>query len=188
MKPRLQTLLILLLGWTLHLGAADAKTEFTDINGTVRHPLATTGHKATVFVFVWQTCPVANSYAPEIERIYHDYKDRGVAMYLVQVDSDLTLADAREHAKDYGYTLPVLLDKRHVLSSYTGATMTPESVVLLENGRRVYNGRIDNRQAALGRRRPKATVHDLRDTLDAILAGKKLKARTTEVVGCYIPE
>lgn len=188
MKLRLDFFIILLLGWTLHLAAADAKTEFTDLNGHVYHPLATAGHKATVLIFAWQTCPVANAYAPEIEHIYNDYKNRGVAMYLVQVDPDLKIEGARKHAKEYGLTLPVLTDPKNILAKYTGATMTPESVVLLEDGERVYNGRIDNRQAALGKRRPRATVHDLRDTLDAILAGKKVKPRTTKVIGCYIPE
>lgn len=188
MKLRCHTLMVLLLGWTLHLAAADAKTEFKDLRGQIQRPLATAGHKATVLIFVWQTCPVANAYAPEIERIYNDYKNRGVAMYLVQVDPDLKLESARKHAQDYGFTLPVITDPKNILAKYTSATMTPESVVLLADGRRVYNGRIDNRQAALGKRRPKATVHDLRDTLDAILAGNDVKPRTTEVIGCYIPE
>ncbi len=176
------------LTWTLPGVAADAKTEFTDLQGRTQLPLATAGFKATVLIFVWQTCPVANAYAPEIERIYQDYRSRGVAMYLVQVDPDLRVEEARAHAKEYGYTLPLLHDPKAVLSRHVGATMTPEAVVLLPDGTRIYNGRIDNRQAALGKRRPKATVFDLRATLDAILAGKKLEPRTTEVIGCYIPE
>lgn len=181
-------LVVWLLGGTLPLGAADAKTEFTDLNGQVRQPLATTGHKATVFIFTWQTCPVANAYAPEIERIYQNYKERGVALFVIQVDPELKPDQARQHAKEYGYTMPLLHDPKGVLAKHTGATMTPEAVVLLPDGKRIYNGRIDNRQAALGKRRPKATVFDLRDTLDAVLAGKELKPRTTEVIGCYIPE
>jgi peroxiredoxin len=179
---------VLLLCGTLPLGAAAAKTEFTDLNGHVQRPLDTAGHKATVLIFVWQTCPVANAYAPEIERIYQDYKQRGVAMFVVQVDPELKLDQARKHAKDFGYTMPLLHDPKGALAKHTGATMTPEAVVLLPDGKRIYNGRIDNRQAALGKRRPQATVFDLRDALDAILAGKKIEPRKTEVTGCYIPE
>jgi len=173
---------------TLPLTAADAKTEFTDVTGAVHRPLDAAGRKATVLIFVWQTCPVANAYAPEIERIFQDYRLRGVALFVVQVDPELSLEKARQHTKDYGYTVPVLLDPKGALSKHTGATMTPEAVVLLPDGTRIYNGRIDDRQAALGKRKPKATAHDLRDTLDAILAGKTLRPRTTEVVGCRIPE
>ena len=188
MNHRLFILVGLLLVGTLSLTGADAKPEFKDLQGVVQRPLDTAGRAATVLVFVWQTCPVANAYAPEIERIYQDYKQRGVALYLVQVDPGLKLEKARQHAQDYGYTMPVLHDPKGVLSQHTGATMTPEAVVLLPDGRKIYNGRIDNRQAALGKRRPKATVFDLRDTLEAILAGKELKPRSTEVIGCYLPE
>jgi len=178
----------LLLGATLPLGAADAKTQFSDLNGTARYPLATAERKATVLIFIWQTCPVANAYAPEIERIHQEYKPRGVALFLVQVDPELNLEQARQHARDFGYTMPVLPDPRGALSKQVGATMTPEAVVLLPDGKRVYRGRIDNRQAALGKRRSHATVFDLRDTLEAILAGKPVEPRRTEVIGCYIPE
>lgn len=169
-------------------GGAGADLEYADLNGTARHPLATGSHKATVLIFVWHTCPVANSYAPEIERIYEDYKDRDVALYLVQVDPDLKLDKAREHAREYGYQMPVIIDRKHELVKRAGAEMTPEAAVLLPDGELIYRGRIDNRQAALGKRRPAATETDLRDTLNAILAGKKLTPRTTKAIGCYIPE
>lgn len=186
--PYLLLLLPLLAGGTLPLGAADAKTEYTDLNGKVRYPLATEGRKATVLIFIWQTCPVANAYAPEIERLYTDYREQGVATFVIHVDPGLKPEQARRHAQDYGYTVPLLLDPKGILAKHTGATKTPEAVVLLPDGKRIYNGRIDNRQAALGKRRPQATVFDLRDTLDAILAGKKIEPRKTEVIGCYIPE
>ena len=53
-------------------------------------------------------------------------------------------------------------------------------------GRLVYRGRIDNLYADFGKKRFKPTKRDLRDTLDALLAGKRLAKRTTEAVGCYI--
>ncbi len=185
---RLITIAAILLATGGHAGAADAGPEYVDLAGLQQHPLDTANHKATVLVFVWHTCPVANSYAPEIERIYQDYKDRDVAVYLVQVDPDLKVEKARRHAKDYGYTMPVIIDRKHELVKRTGAEMTPEAAVLLPDGKLVYRGRIDDRQAALGKRRPAATESDLRDTLDAVLAGEKLEPRTTKAVGCYIPE
>lgn len=169
-------------------GAATADLELTDLSGTQLRPLDTKIHKATVLVFVWHTCPVANAYAPEIEKIYNDYKDREVALYLIQTDPDLKLEKAKKHANDYAFSMPVIIDRKHELVKHVGAKMTPEAAVLLPDGKLVYRGRIDDRQAALGRRRAAASEHDLRNTLDAILAGKKLVPRTTKAVGCYIPE
>ncbi|NJO56764.1 MAG: redoxin family protein [Rhodospirillales bacterium] len=189
-RTTLLTLMTLLLALAPPAPAAESGPTgaFKDINGSTHHPLATSGRKATVLIFVWHTCPVANSYAPEIERIYQEYKEKGVAVFLVHVDPTLKDEKARKHAADYQYTLPVLIDHQHALVKATGATMTPEAVVLLPDGKMIYNGRIDNRQAALGKRRPQATELDLRNTLDAILAGKKLEPRSTEVIGCYVPE
>ena len=50
----------------------------------------------------------------------------------------------------------------------------------------VYRGRIDNLYADFGKKRAKPTRRDLRETLDALLAGKRLAKRTTKAVGCYI--
>jgi hypothetical protein len=66
------------------------------------------------------------------------------------------------------------------------AKATPEAAVLDSNGLLMYRGRIDNWYADFGRYRQQATVHDLRDALDAILAGKKIPTPVTKPVGCPI--
>ena len=107
--------------------------------------------------------------------------------FLVHVDEALTREEAAKHARDFGYQCPVLIDRDHALVRRTGVTITPEVAVLGPGERRLYRGRIDNQQAALGKRRPAPTTHDLRDALDAILAGKPVKHPETKAVGCYIP-
>jgi hypothetical protein len=68
-----------------------------------------------------------------------------------------------------------------------GATRTPESAVFTPEGKLLYDGRIDDLYASLGRKRPKPTVRDLRRTLDAIAKGKPVPVKHTEVVGCVMP-
>ena len=51
-----------------------------------------------------------------------------------------------------------------------------------------YRGRIDNFFAAIGKSRRVVTEHDLRDALDAVLAGKPVAKAETPVVGCYIDD
>ena len=51
----------------------------------------------------------------------------------------------------------------------------------------VYRGRIDNVYAALGKRRPEATEHDLRKALDEVLSGRPVAEPRTQAIGCYIP-
>jgi hypothetical protein len=49
-----------------------------------------------------------------------------------------------------------------------------------------YRGRIDNQYAALGKPRRVVTVHDLRDALDALVAGRPVVHPETEAFGCVI--
>jgi hypothetical protein len=49
-----------------------------------------------------------------------------------------------------------------------------------------YRGRIDNFYVAFGRSRQVVTVHDLRDALDAVLAGKPVATPVTQPIGCFI--
>ena len=48
--------------------------------------------------------------------------------------------------------------------------------------------RIDDRAIAPGKHRAEPRQRDLRDALDAILAGKPVRERFTRAIGCYLPQ
>ncbi len=146
------------------------------------------GKKAVVLFFITNDCPICNAYAPEIQRICTRYVPKKVAFYLIYADPDLTRADAKKHAQEYGYTFPLLLDRSHRWVRQTGATVTPEAAVLAPNGRLLYRGRIDDLYVDYGKRRCTATRHDLCLALDAIVQGKPIPHLFTKAIGCYIPE
>ena len=163
-----------------------AEVQLLDFTGKLHSPLFTDSRKATVIIFTLPDCPVANAYAPEINRLVADYSPKGVSIYLAHVDRDLSAADARKHAKDFGIRCPVLLDTQHALVKALGATKTPQAFLLAADGKTLYRGRINNLYADYGQRRQSVTQHDLRDALDAVLAGKPILQPTTEVIGCHI--
>jgi hypothetical protein len=158
----------------------------TDVDGE-RHRLADGQRKATVLVFVTNDCPIANRYAPEINRLHAEYAPRGVAFFVVYADPGLADAEVRKHAREFGFRCPVVRDAAHSLVRLTGATVTPEAAVLGRDGALRYRGRIDDRCADFGKWRPAPTRADLRLTLDAILKGKPVPAATARPVGCFIP-
>jgi thiol-disulfide isomerase/thioredoxin len=163
-----------------------APLVLADITGVDRHPLDVSSAKAVLILFIATDCPISNGYAPEINHICKEYESKGVSFYLVHSDPELSAADAKKHAADYGFTCPVLIDRKHEIVKHVGATVTPEAVVLGADGKVQYNGRIDDLYVALGKRRYEATTHDLRDALDAILAGKPVANPHTQAVGCVI--
>jgi len=51
-----------------------------------------------------------------------------------------------------------------------------------------YRGRIDNGYAELGKPRQHVTSHDLRASIDALLAGRQVPTPETDALGCYIAD
>lgn len=171
-----------------HTGAQLGALTVQDLLGAPVRPLADRGQKATVFFFLLPDCPIANSFAPEIARIIQAYREKGVSCFVVYVGADITLVQARQHAQEYGYTSGVLLDPHQVLVKAAGATVSPEAAVFSVVGEVLYRGRIDDRVATLGQRRPEPTRRDLRLALDSILVKKPVLQRRTKAIGCYLPE
>jgi hypothetical protein len=150
---------------------------------------APAGTKAIVFIFTSTDCPVSNRYAPEIRRIADAFGSKGAAFRLVYVSRSEDAKAIREHmaAYSYGGAFEPLRDTNQALVKFTGATITPEAVVVA-GGHVVYRGRIDDRYVDLGRERPAATTRDLFDALTAVLAGKPAPHATTQAVGCFISD
>jgi thiol-disulfide isomerase/thioredoxin len=174
-----QALMAICLLSTFACAAADS--DFHDIDGKSRHPL----DQNSVLIFFWHDCPVCNSYVPEINRLASSHTN--FSFFIIQVDPDLTPAAARKHALEFSLRPPVILDGSHDLVRLAKATVTPEAVVLGTNKAVLYRGRIDNLYPSLGRRRAEPTVRDLAEALDAIAAGKPVKAQESPV-GCLIQD
>ncbi len=88
---------------------------------------------------------------PEVNRICRAYGAGGIRFYLVHADAELSVAEAAKHAAEYGYSSPVLMDRKHELVETLGVTTTPEVAVVTRDGAIAYRGRIDDRYAALGK-------------------------------------
>lgn len=162
--------------------------ELADLAGVPHRPLALQENRAAVVVFVLHDCPISNRYAPEIQRLADEFASRRVPFYLVHVDPQLSSADAKKHAKEYRYKLPVLVDRRHELVKHLKATIAPEAFVIGPEKKVLYRGRIDDRYAAVGKPRNQVQRQDLRLALSAVVAGKAVEVAETKAVGCYIPE
>ena len=144
------------------------------------------GTRAVVLFYVTTDCPLSNGYAPEMNRIAETYAPRAVKFYAVQGDTTIADDEVRRHARDFAYRFPVLLDPQLLLAHHTGATVTPEAVVVSSSGDVLYLGRIDNRVENFGKVRVEPTEFDLRDALDAILAGRPVPHPRTRALGCAI--
>ncbi len=178
----LSTLLI-----ALSLSACAAEPlRVTDINGAAYTPLESHEKKAAVLLFITNDCPISNAYAPEVKRLCADYGAKGIAFFLIHVDSALSAEQAKKHAADYALECPVILDPSHVLVKAVDAHTTPEAFVISPDGKTLYRGRIDDRYLDFGKSRAEATQKDLRRALDEVLDGKPVSVPVTKAIGCFI--
>jgi hypothetical protein len=147
---------------------------------------AEAGAAATVWIFLSHDCPICNAYAPELNRIFAEYQPRGVRIKFVFAEAGLALADLRAHASAYALKAPLFRDADFRIALACGAISTPEAAVIDARSRLAYRGRIDDRFAGLGSERGQIDSHNLREALDAILAGRAVPHPRTLAVGCAL--
>ena len=159
-----------------------------DMENRMVNPFAAGSSKAIVFIFIGVECPISNRYAPEIERLYHEFESQNISFWLVYPDPDASPQDIARHTKDYRLTLPVLRDFQHSLVRRAHAHVTPEAAIFSPAGREVYHGRIDDRMVDFGKERSFPTRRDVQAALESIIAEKPINEPTATAVGCPIPE
>ncbi len=168
-------------------GGSDPGADRVVAAGAV-DPLDDPSARAVVLLFARTDCPISNRYAPAVRRLYKTYERRDVAFWMVYPDPRTSKQDVARHLDEYRYPFRAILDPEHELVDHCGATITPEAAVFAPDGRRVYRGRIDNWYADFGKARPQPTTHELRDAIEAVLAGRPVARPVTKAVGCFITD
>jgi peroxiredoxin len=143
--------------------------------------------KLLVVVFSCNHCPYVVGSEARMIRFANDYASRGVKMVAINsneteqhpMDSfDLMVTRAKEKKFPWVYLRD---ESQEVVVAY-GALRTPHFYVFDGQRRLRYTGRMDNnpKNEAL------ATTHELRDAVDAILAGQKPPMEKTNPLGCNV--
>jgi peroxiredoxin len=141
--------------------------------------------KVIVLAFLGTECPLAKLYAPRLASLNSELKSRGVTFLGVNSNRQDSLTEVASHARRHGIEFPVLKDVGNRIADAIGVTRTPEIVVLDEERTVRYHGRIDD-QYGVGYIRDEVEKPFLKNAVEDLLAGRKVKRATTEVVGCFI--
>ena len=142
----------------------------------------------SVLLFYSTECPISNAYSPTLNTLFDAFHSPAVKWTGICVDPDLSDADVKTHARDFGLKFPVVRDRNGALARKVGATMTPEAFVVDAQGQIRYHGRIDDQFAARRVRNANPTGSELKDALAAVLDGEEVKVPHVAAVGCPIPE
>jgi hypothetical protein len=141
--------------------------------------------RAQVLLFIRSDCPISNRYAPELERLYKRYSASGIDFLLVYPEAGLTTAAMKQHDRDYGFSIPSVLDPDQRYAARAKAHVTPEAAVFVKD-KLVYLGRIDDWYVDIGKARAQPDHRDLDEELSAISAGKIPPFHQTTSIGCVI--
>jgi peroxiredoxin len=139
-------------------------------------------NRAVAVIFVATKCPVSNAYNDRMAALGKDYAAKGIAVVGINSNKAELAPEVAAHAKEHGFGFPVVKDEGNKVADAYGAQKTPEVFVLSPKGDLLYHGRIDESQDD-----PKGVKSpDLRNALDAILAGKAVPTPETKAFGCTI--
>ena len=142
--------------------------------------------KILVVIFSCNHCPYVQAYEDRLIAIQMDYGPKGVQLVAINPNDAKGYPEDDfpymvERAKARGYNFPYLRDESQEVARAYGAERTPHIFVFDQNRKLRYTGRIDDNW-----QNPKAVKsHDLRNALDALLAGKE-PPYNTPAIGCTI--
>lgn len=131
-------------------------------------------------------CPLAQTYARDMQQIADSYRSRGVQVLLLDSNRHDSLTEMEAFVRRHNLSIPFLKDLNNELADRWGATRTPEVFVFDTSRTLRYHGRVDDRHSVGGHSRPAATRADLRAAIDDLLAQREVAVPETEVAGCLI--
>jgi peroxiredoxin len=163
------------------IGSTIADFTLPDTNGAAHSLASLMGKNGAVLIFIGTQCPVSNGYNERMEKLAQDYKARGINVIGINANSTEPAAEVKEHAAKNHLTFPILKDDGNKIADALGATRTPEAYFLDAKNTLRYHGRIDN-----SRDITQVNTSELRDALEATLAGKPVPKTTANAFGCSI--
>ena len=139
------------------------------------------GKNGTVLIFIAVQCPVSNAYNERMAKLAEDYKAKGIAVIGINSNVAEDAAAVKAHAAEHKLAFPILKDPGNKIADRLGASVTPEAYFIDPNNKLLYHGRIDNARNAA-----QIETSDLRNALDAALAGKTIEKTEAKAFGCTI--
>jgi thiol-disulfide isomerase/thioredoxin len=181
---------------TLAIGTAAPDFNLPGVDGKTYSLKDFADSPVLVVLFTCNHCPTAQYYEDRIKSIVNDYRDKGVALVAISPNdpksirldelgytefSD-TFEEMKLRAAHRKYNFPYLYDGETERASRAyGPVATPHAFVFDKERKLCYAGRIDDSE------RPQfAKTHELRDAIDAVLAGREPAVKQTKVFGCSI--
>ena len=173
--------------FTLQLGQTAPDFSLPGVDGKTYSLASFKDAKLLVIVFSCNHCPYVVGSEDRMNKFYADYAPRGVAMAAINSnESDNHPTDSFEHMKtraaEKGFKFAYIRDESQQTALDYGALRTPHWYVFDEHRKLRYTGRMDDNPRTPGAEK----TRELRDAVDALLAGRKPELELTNPIGCNV--
>jgi peroxiredoxin len=146
------------------------------------------GAPALLVAFICKHCPFVVHIRKEFGAFAREYQERGLAVVaMASNDTDQYSEDGPkgmgEEVLEGGYAFPYLFDETQEVAKTYRAACTPDFFLFDAEGKLVYRGQFDDSRP--GNDIP-VTGKDLREAVDATLAGTPISQEQRSSIGCNI--
>lgn len=143
---------------------------------------------ALLAAFICNHCPFVKHVRGGFAQLAKEYQNRGVAVVGISSNDFVAHPDdsppaMAEEIRLAGYTFPYLVDETQQVAKDYGAACTPDFFLFDGSQQLVYRGQMDGSRP--GNEVP-VTGEDLRQALDAVLAGSPVLDEQRPSLGCNI--
>ena len=146
------------------------------------------GDAATLVMFICNHCPFVKHVNEQLVKLANDYEDKGIGFVAISSNDVKNYPQdspelMKKTAEQLGYPFPYLYDETQNIAKAYEAACTPDFYVFDKNLTLVYRGQLDDSRP--GNDKP-INGKDIRNALDAILAGKEVDPNQVPSMGCNI--
>jgi peroxiredoxin len=181
--------MVLTASTMLALGTKAPNFQLPDVvSGQIISLDSFAGQKALLVMFICQHCPFVRHIQTELAKLGQDYTKQDLAIVAISANdvsnypSD-SPANLKEMARQLGFNFPVCHDAtQNIAKAYTAAC-TPDFFLFDSDRQLVYRGQLDDSRPS--NEKP-VTGRDLRQAIEAILAGKPVDIEQKPSIGCNI--
>lgn len=143
---------------------------------------------ATLVIFMCNHCPFVKHLIDPLVELVKEYQVKGLVAVAVNSNDVANYPDDRpelmtQESEQRGFTFPYLFDADQSVAKAYQAACTPDFYVFDANRKLAYRGQMDDSRPDSGL---PVTGTDLRNALDAVLAGKSPDAEQQPSLGCNI--
>ncbi len=181
---------------TLPIGSKAPNFKLEGIDGKMYTLSSFKKADILVIIFTANHCPTAQAYEERINKLVDEYSSKKVQFVGVSSNSpealrlgeqgytDLgdTMEDMKIRARDMNYQYPYLYDGTDQKMAADYGPMTTPHVFIFDKERKLrFAGRIDDNENIT-----KASQHDTRNAIEALLNNKEVPVKETKTFGCSI--